>query len=271
MPASVWKGNVSFGLVSFPVRLTVAARPESVHFHLLHKKDESRVKEVWYCEKENRPVERSELVKGYEYAKGRYVVIPDEDLKKIAPPTASTMEIVQFVTSAEVDPLYFEHSYYVSPEPSGVKPYRLLWKAMTDTGYYAVAKLAMHTREHIVILRPTDDGLVLHTMYFSNELHKANRGKPSDTKYAAKEVELARRLINSLAGPFRPERFSDRYAENVERMIREKRKGRAVTPVNRPKAAPVTGILDALRRSLENKHTAASHRKKSSHRTRRAA
>jgi len=251
MAATVWKGNISFGLVSFPVRLSAAARGETLHFHMLHAKDDSRLKEVWYCEKENKPVERSEIVKGFEYAKGRYIVVTDAELKKVAPATASTMEILQFVKAEDVDPLLFEKSYYVAPEPSGVKPYGLLRKAMTDKAAYAVAKLTMHTREHIVIIRPSDAGLVLHTMFFPNELHEENRAKGADSKYSSKEIDLAYQLVVTLTGAFRPDRFKDEYKENVERMIREKKRGREVTPVTQPKAAPVVDILDALRRSLE--------------------
>src|SRR5579872_4461858 len=116
MAATVWKGYISFGLVSFPVRLFSAARPETVHFHMLHKKDLSRVKEVWYCAEEDERIDRSDMVKGYETGKGEYVVVEDEELKKIAPPTASTMEILQFVGRDDVDPIYFESSYYVAPE-----------------------------------------------------------------------------------------------------------------------------------------------------------
>src|SRR5277367_3152230 len=112
MAATVWKGNLSFGHVSFPVRLFSAARAESVHFHMLHKKDLSRVKEVWYCAEENKPIERSDIVKGYETSKDKYVVVEDEELKKIAPTTATTMEVLQFVASDEVDPVFFESSYY---------------------------------------------------------------------------------------------------------------------------------------------------------------
>src|SRR5580704_1484678 len=116
MPATVWKGYLSFGLVSFPVRLFSAARAETVHFHMLHKKDQSRVKEVWYCVEEDKPIERSAIEKGYEVGRGKYVVVDDEELKKIAPTTATTMEVLQFVDSDEVDPIYFERSYYVAPE-----------------------------------------------------------------------------------------------------------------------------------------------------------
>jgi DNA end-binding protein Ku len=253
MPATVWKGYLSFGLVSFPIRLFAAARAETVHFHMLHKKDDSRINEVWYCAQENKPVEKNEIVKGYEYSKGKYVVIDDADLKKVAPPTATAMEILQFVKAGEVDPIYLEKSYYVAPEAAAAKPYGLLRKAMADTGYDAIAKVAMHGRERIVILRPTEDGLVLHTMYFANELHKANRvADAAGGKFAAKEMELAKRLIDTLASPFKPDQYKDEYRKNVERLIADKRKGRDVRQVEQPKPAKVVDILDALKRSLES-------------------
>ncbi len=130
MPATVWKGYLTFGLVSFPIRLYAAARPDPVRFHLLHNKDLSRVKEVMYCAREDKPLDRSEIVKGYEYEKDRYVVIEPEDLEKIAPPTATVMEILQFTRMDEVDPIYLETSYYVAPEESVSRPYTLLFSAM---------------------------------------------------------------------------------------------------------------------------------------------
>src|SRR5580704_44367 len=164
MAASVWSGFISFGLVSFPVRLFAAARAETVHFHMLHRKDLSRVKEVFYCAEENKPIERSEIVRGYEAGKGEYVVVDDDELKNVAPPTASTMDIIQFVRNEEVDPIYFERSYYVAPENDVSKPYALFLKALKETKYDAIAKLSMHGREHVVSIRPSDDGLVLHTL-----------------------------------------------------------------------------------------------------------
>jgi DNA end-binding protein Ku len=254
MPATVWKGYLSFGLVSFPIRLFAAARPESVHFHMLHKPDTSRIKEVWYCAEENKPVEKSEIVKGYEYGKGKYVVVEEDELKKVAPPTATAMEILQFVKSDEVDPLYLEKSYYVAPEQAASKPYGLLLKAMADTQYYAVAKVTMHSREHIVIIRPAEGTLILHTMYFANELHEANKTSTvKDAKFAAKKMDLAKRLIDTLASPFKPEQYEDEYRKNLERLIEQKRKGHEVTAVKQPKPAKVVDILDALKRSLETK------------------
>src|SRR5271154_237478 len=154
MPAAVWKGYISFGLVSFPVRLFAAGRAEAVHFHMLHAKDLSRVKEVWYCAEEDKPIDRAEIVKGYETSKGEYVVVEDEDLKKIAPATATTMDVLQFVKSGDVDPIYFESSYYVAPEEKTAKPYALFLAALGSTQQHAIAKIAMHNREHVVLIRP---------------------------------------------------------------------------------------------------------------------
>lgn len=258
MAATVWKGYLSFGLVSFPVKLFAAARPEGIHFHMLHRKDHSRIKEVWYCAEEDKPVERSEIVKGYEFGKGKYVVVDDEELKKIAPPTAKSMEIQQFVKADEVDPIFFDKSYYMAPGEATSKPYALLLKAMTETKYLAVAKIAMHSREHVVIIRPTPDGLVLHTMYFEDELHKAKvGGKSAKGQFAANEMALARQLIDTLASPFEPDRYQDEYKKNVERLIARKRKGKTVEAVGQPKVKPVTDIMEALKRSLEERKAAS--------------
>src|ERR1700722_2350269 len=147
MAAIVWKGYISFGLVSFPVRLFSAGRAEGIHFHMLHRKDLSRVKEVWYCAEEDKPIDRSDIVKGYETSKGEYVVVEDEELKNVSPATAGTMEIMQFIREADIDPVYFETSYYVAPGDNVTKPFALFLKALKDTKYSALAKLTMHGRE----------------------------------------------------------------------------------------------------------------------------
>jgi DNA end-binding protein Ku len=272
MAATVWKGYLSFGLVSFPVRLFAAARPEAVHFHLLHKTDLSRVKEVWYCAEEDKPISRSDIVKGYEYSKDKYVVVSDEDLSKVAPPTATTMEIQQFVQAAEVDPIFFEKSYYMLPEEKIGKPYFLLLTAMKQTGYYAVAKVTMHGREHVVIIRPGQtengkSGMILHTMYFVDELNSANaameNAEKHEAKPAAKEMELAKRLIDSLASPFKPEQYHDQYRENVERMLEQKQNGRRIAAVKQPANRSVVNIMDALQRSLRESSKRAPRATKS--------
>lgn len=252
MAATVWKGYLSFGLVTFPVRLFSAARARTVHFHMLHKKDLSRVKEVWYCAEEDKPIDRSEIVKGYEAGKGDYVVVEDEELEAIAPPTASTIEIEQFVSSDQVDPIYFEMSYYVAPEEKVNKAYDLFAAALKDSGRYAVAKMAMHNREHMVLIRPRDQGLLLHTLFYTDELNSANRGEHTGAKFTAKELELAKSLVSQMSGPFKPSQYHDAYRENVEHMIEEKKKGHTVSKTKAPRKAPVVDLMEALKRSLKS-------------------
>jgi DNA end-binding protein Ku len=251
MPATVWKGFISFGLVSFPVRLFSAARAETVHFHMLHKKDQSRVKEVWYCVEENKPIERSDIEKGYEISKGKFIVVADEELKKIAPMTATTIDVLQFVGNDEVDPIYFEKSYYVAAEEKTAKPYLLFVAALKETKQVAIAKIAMHNREHIVLIRPFESSLVLHTLFYPAELHKANRGEASKTTYSAKELELATNLVNHLKEPFNPQGFTDTYRENVARLIEQKQKGEKISAVKQQRQAPVISLVEALKRSLK--------------------
>src|SRR5580693_10685253 len=150
MASTVWKGHLTFGLVSFPVRLYSAARSESISFNQLHKADGSRIKQVLFCQTEDKQIPRSEIVKGFEYEKDRYVVIDDEEVKKVAPSTAKVMEILEFVKTEQVDPIYMETSYYMAPDEAGEKPYALLFDALKRSGRVGVAKVAMHNREHIV-------------------------------------------------------------------------------------------------------------------------
>lgn len=249
MAATVWKGFVSFGLVSFPVRLMPAAREKPVRFHLLHKKDDSRLKEVLYCIKEDKPVARGEITKGYEVSKDEYVVVSDKELQEIAPKTAKVMDILQFVNADELDPVYMNKSYHLVPDGDVTKPYALLREAMKKQKQFAVAKIAMHNREHVVILRPSGNELVLHTMFFEDEIQKADI-KMGPQKFSEKEIKLATQLIDTLTGKFEPEKFHDEYRERVEQLIEQKQKGARVHVAKPEKPRPVVNILDALQKSL---------------------
>jgi DNA end-binding protein Ku len=253
VPSSVWKGHLAFGLVSFPVHLSVAARGESISFNQLHKPDGSRIKLMTYCQKEDKPIPRSEIVKGYEYEKDHYVVIDEEDIKKVAPKTARVMEILEFVKGDAVDPVYLEASYYLAPEEGGQKPYALLFEAMRESGYYGIAKIAMHNREHIVVLRPAKTGMMLHTMYYRSEVRAADEFHTDASIIKEKELALARHLIESLAGEFEPEKYHDTYRANLEKMIQDKIEGHAVVETPTTHIAPVIDIMEALRKSLEQK------------------
>src|SRR5579884_672722 len=207
MASSVWKGHLTFGLVSFPIRLFSAARAETISFNLLHKDDHSRIKQVTFCQAEDKAVPRSDLVKGYEYEKGRYVVIDEEDIKKVAPKTAKVMEILEFVKSDDVDPIYLESSYYMAPDEGGEKPYALLFKAMQEAGYYALAKVAMHNREHIVILRPGKKGILLHTMYYADEIRQVDEFRTDTDLVKPNELAMANMLIETLKADFEPQKY----------------------------------------------------------------
>jgi len=253
MAASVWKGHITFGLISIPVRISAAARTERISFNQLHKECHSRIKQPLFCPTCNRQVERSEIVKGYEHEKDQYVLFSEEELDKIEPPSAKVMEILEFVKTNEMDPLYLDASYYVTPEEAGVKAYQLLMKAMEDSGYAAIAKLTMHQREQIVILRPGAKGMTLHTMFYSNEIRAAEAIPGGKVELKDQEKKLAQQLIESLAAPFEPDKYRDEYQENVRAMIAAKLKGQEVTEVAQPHMAPVIDLMEALKKSIAEK------------------
>ena len=253
MASSVWKGHLTFGLVSFPIRLFSAARSETISFNLLHKEDHSRIKQVVYCQAEEKPVPRSELVKGYEYEKDHYVEIDDEDIKKVAPKTAKVMEILEFVKSDQVDPIYLESSYYVAPDEGGEKPYALLFQALRESKYYALAKVAMHNREHIIVLRPGAKGILSHTMYYNDEIRHVEEFRTDTSLVKDKELDMAKMLISSLEAEFEPQKYHDEYRENLQKMIEAKIEGKKVVATPSAHIAPVIDIMEALKKSLAEK------------------
>lgn len=257
MAASVWKGHLTFGLVSFPIRLFSAARSETISFNLLHKEDHSRIKQITFCQAEDKPVPRTDLVKGYEYEKDHYVVIDEEDIKKVAPKTARVMEILEFVKADQVDPIYLESSYYIAPDEGGEKPYALLFQALKESGYYGVAKVAMHNREHIIILRPGSKGILSHTMYFQDEIRQVEEFRTDTNLVKEKELAMAKMLISSLESDFEPQKYHDEYRLNLQRMIEAKIEGKKVVAAPAEHVAPVIDIMEALKRSLAEKRKPA--------------
>src|SRR5579872_1367225 len=256
MPAIVWKGFVSFGLVSFPVRLHAAARNKTLQFHMLHNKDLSRVKEVFYCRAEDKPLQRDDLVKGFEVSKDEYVVVDDAELAKIAPKSAKVMDILEFVQADDFDPVFMDKSYHMLPDGEVAKPYVLLREALEKRRQFAIAKLTMHNREHIVVLRPSGEELMLHTMFFLDEIQKVDL-KATSAKVSDKELELAFQLIDTLSGKFQPEKFHDEYQANVERLIEQKQKGERVRAVAHERPRAPVNILEALQKSLAQSKTGA--------------
>src|ERR1700757_1681162 len=258
MASSVWKGHLTFGLVSFPIRLFSAARSETISFNLLHKEDHSRIKQVTYCQAEDKPVPRTDLVKGYEYEKDHYVVIEEEDIKKVAPKTAKVMEILEFVKADQVDPVYLESSYYVAPDEGGEKPYALLFQALRESKYYALAKVAMHNREHIIVLRPGAKGILSHTMFYQDEIRQVEEFRTDTSRVKDKELAMAKMLISSLEAEFEPQKYQDNYRTNLQKMIEAKVAGQKVVATPETHVAPVIDIMEALKKSLAEKRKPAT-------------
>jgi DNA end-binding protein Ku len=263
MAASVWSGYLTFGLISMPVKLFSGARSSGISFNMLHRDDLSRLKQQYVCLADGKVVERSDIVKGYEFRKDEYVVIEPEEIKKIEPKTAKTMEILEFVKTSEVDPVYFESSYYMIPDEAGRRPYALLTKAMEESEYVAIAKLTMHNREYTVFLRPHEGGMMLHTMYYKEEVREVEGFGAPDVELKDAEVKVAHQLIEALADEWDPEKYHDTFQDNLKNLIQTKLEGGKIAEVEKPKKlAPVVDLMSALKASLaemEGKKKPAAH------------
>jgi DNA end-binding protein Ku len=234
-----------------PVRLFSGARSNHISFNMLHRDDNTRVKQQLWCPHDERVVERDEIVKGYEYRKGEYVIIEPEEIKKIEPKTAKTMEILEFVKTSEVDPVFFESSYYMVPDEAGRRPYALLTKAMEESEYVAIAQLTMHNREYTVFLRPHEGGMMLHTMYYAEEVRKLEGFGAPDVELKDAEVKVAHQLIEALAADWDPEKYHDSFQDNLKNLIQTKLEGGKIAEVEKPKKlAPVVDLMSALKQSL---------------------
>lgn len=250
MAASAWRGYLTFGLVSVPLRLYPAARGTAIRFHQVHKLCRTRLRRPLYCPTCKRLVEQDEVAKAYEYEKGQYLILDDKEIQKLAPVTGGTMEIAEFVDLSDIDPLYFETSYFAMPESSGAKPYHLLVEALDKTGKAGLAKVAMHRREYLVIVRAHENGLTLHTMYFNNEIRKVAGYGRDHVEVKPQEVKLATELVGSLSTEFKPEKYHDEYQAKVQALLDAKLKGSKVKVATEREPAPVIDMMEALKRSL---------------------
>lgn len=251
MAASVWKGMISFGLVTIPIRLYAAARTKRTYLHQIHNACNTRLKQPLYCPTCDRMVDRSEVIKGYEYETGQYVLVDGEEIKKITPPSGKTMEIITFLEQSDVDPIYFDSSFVALPDAHAEKPYLLLLKALEDTKKMGVAKVSMHQREYTIFIRARNNGLTLHTMYYQNEIAAVEGyGKKHDIKLKPDEVKLADQLVENLSAPFKPEAYKDEFQERLNELIEAKLKGKTVTVASTSGKAPVIDMMQALKKSL---------------------
>jgi len=262
--AAIWKGSVAFGLVNIPVELRTAVRADHISFRLLHEEDHSPVKYERVCEAEGEPVPWSEIVKGYEYAKDKFVVLTDEDFKAAALESSRTLDIISFVKEEEIDPRYFETPYYLIPAKGAEKSYALLREAIRSTGAIGVGKIMIRQAQHLAGIKVLDNALVLEIMRFSNELVDADEYSfPSREDVRPQELKMAEQLIENLAEPFDPSRYIDEYRANLMKVIKAKMKGKKIK-VEEPAKEPETGVLDLmsrLRASLEQGNAKGSAKK----------
>ena len=250
---SIGSGTISFGLVSIPVRLYVATHSEQLSFNMLHRSCGTRIKQQLYCPKDERVVERSEIVKGYQFAKDRYVTFTDEELKALEAAANQAIDIHEFVPLAEVDPIFYENSHFLGPDKGAEKAYHLLAEAMRDTGKVALAQFVSHGKEHLAVIRPYDGGLVLHSMYYADEVRQlSDVDTGGNAKFRETEVDLARKLVEQLSSPeFRPEQYKDQYRDRVQALVDKKVAGEEITaPEPEPARAQVIDLMSALKASL---------------------
>jgi len=253
MASTVWKGYISFGLISVPVRMYVAAREEHIGFNQIHKTCGTRIKQQLYCPLDERVVGRDEIEKGYPTGDGSYVLIEPSELKALEAESSETMAIQQFVELDEVDPIYYETSYYTVAEEPGRRAYALMMQAMSKLKLGAIAKLTLHQREQVVIIRPYEHGLILHTLYYPDEVREIPEyGDQTALELQDAEIQLAEQFMGSLRAPFHPDAFHNVYQERVEHLIESKAAGEGdPEPPKKPKPmAPVIHLMDALRASL---------------------
>lgn len=253
--ASIWKGSLSFGLVSIPVELKPAIRAEHVSFRLLYKKDLTPVKYERYTAKGEGPLAWSDIVKGFEIEKGRYVVLTEEDFRAAALGKSSSIDILDFVEQEAIDPRYFETPYYLVPSKGGEKPYALLREAIRDTGVIGIGKIVMRTTQHLVAIKAMGEALVLEIMRFATELVDVGDYRfPSEAEVRPQELKMAEQLVHNLAGEFEPEKYTDEYRANLMRIIKAKAQGKKVAGATSSRRAAqddkVVDLMARLRESL---------------------
>lgn len=254
MPRSMWRGAISFGMVAIPVRMYLATESHSVSFRLLCPNDHTPIKQKRWCPLEDREVGWTEAVRGFEVGKDEYVLIDDSDLDRLPLPTAQTIEILEFVDDNEIEPgLFVKQAYYLEPETVGAKPYRLLRSALGRTGRVAIGRLALRDREHLVRLSVHDEGILLTTLHWPDEIRSAADLKipDGDADIAKGELDMAVMLVENLAGHFEPERFHDRYRDALLEIVEAKMGKREAPQVAAPEPPKVMDLMAALRASVE--------------------
>lgn len=253
----MWTGAISFGMVTVPVKLYSALNRKSVRFHQLSGKTGVRIAQKRVDPQSGEEIAYQDVVKGYEIAPDRYVMIEPGELETLQPKKTKTIEIEDFVELSQIDPVFYDHPYYLAPGPGGAKPYRLLLEAMRETGKVAIARVVIRQKEQLVALRPMGDALGMATMIFADEILAADRideiAEAADVKTTKRELDIAKQLVDSLAGAFEPEKYSDTYREEVLALIERKAQGEeiAVQPAAEEVSGPAPDLMSALKASLD--------------------
>ena len=279
MPRPLWKGAITFGLISIPVRLYSAVSEKSMKFHLLHEEDKGRIKYERHCSKCGKEVAWDDIIKGYEFSKDHYVTFSDDELDSIDVDSVKAIDVEAFVPLHQIDPIYFNKTYYVIPETGGLKAYKLLVDALEAEGQVGVAKVAFRDKEHLATIRLKDDVFVLETMHWPDEIQEpAFDELTKDVKIKDTEVKMARQLIQQLADDFRPEEFRDLYRDRLQELAEKKIEGEEIAIAHEPEEEPtkVVDLMEALKASVaEAKKRKASNsgakKKTSAKSTRRKA
>ncbi|MEN8615352.1 Ku protein [Dehalogenimonas sp. THU2] len=250
MPKAFWKGAISFGLVVIPVSMSVAIRERPLRFNYLHKKDLVKPSQVLHCPEDDEYFSVKDTVRGYEYAKGQYIVITDKDFEAVPIKTTRSIDLQAFVGEDEIDPIFFFDSHYLEPQPLGEKPFRLLREAMLSTGKVAVAKVTFARKEHLACLRPYGNGLILHSMRYPGEIVPAPETPEPKSESSKAELDMAQSLIKSMAQPFDPKQYKDEYRLALEKIIDAKLKGKKIEPPKAPPEKETADLMAALEASL---------------------
>ncbi len=268
-PRSIWKGSITFGLITIPIKIYTAVGREpadKIDLHLLHEKDGERIHYERTCDKGHKDIDWDEIVRGYEYEKGKWVEITDEDLEAVELDSLKTIDVVSFAPLEQIDPMYFDKSYYVVPEEPAIKAYRLMTSALEDEGLVGVAKVAMRDREHLAALRVAEDTLVLETMHWPEEIRDTKfdqlRKRP---KVQDRERKMARELIQQLTDDFDPGQFRDEYYKALKKLIKKKVEGEEIVIPEAPEEpSGVTDLMEALKASVESARQGKEPRRESS-------
>lgn len=251
MARAIWSGSISFGMVSIPVKLYGATESKDISFHLLHATCGTRLKQVRWCPTDEVEVPWSETVRGYEYAKDEYVKLTDEEFEKLPLPSKHVIDLSAFVKDTEIDPVYYERSYYLAPDERAEKAYALLLQALDKKGLTALATITIRKKEQLCALRPRDGVVMLETLYYPDEIRVRPEMDLEKVKISDRELEMAFALIDLLRKPFDPEEYKDHYREALHQQIEAKLEGREVVESPAPKESKVIDLADALRRSVE--------------------